>query len=594
MIDLVAQGRAPGETWRRPLTPDQCVVLGRGLDAWEVAWERYLSHRHATLTPSAGKVRVERLPEARNPIVFQGREADRFDATLGECFVIGTTVFRLERGADSSAPDARQILQSHTVTAQELKQIAFRDAPHQIDVLNRLPAVISSAGDDPELFVQFVSMLLAGIRRADAIALVALEPPIKDGAVVVLHADRRRPGEGELRPSHRLIRQSVGGGGETVLHVWAAEAEGTAPSPFTLQGNFDWAFCTPVRGEACPGWGVYVTGRFGVSEMGTVLAPWQESDLGGDLKFAELAVAILASLRQVQLLQRKQAVLSHFFSPTVLRALAEAGPEGALRPREAEVTVLFCDLRGFSRKAEASALLPVLERVSKALGVMTHNILDRKGVIADFLGDAALGFWGWPLEQPDKVEMASRAALGIRAAFEAFATKPGHPLAEFRVGIGVATGPAVAGPIGTEAQAKVTVFGPIVNLASRLEGMTKLLRVPILLDEPTARAVREHLPPTLGRCRRLARVRPYGLATPVVVSELLPPAEESVLSDEHLVAYEQALDAFLAGEWEAAYESLHRVPPQDRGKDLLTGFILQHNHTPPAGWDGVIALESKA
>jgi adenylate cyclase len=157
----------------------------------------------------------------------------------------------------------------------------------------------------------------------------------------------------------------------------------------------------------------------------------------------------------------------------------------------------------------------------------------------------------------------------------------------------VATGPAVAGPIGTEAQAKVTVFGPIVNLASRLEGMTKLLRVPILLDEATARTVRAHLPPTVGRCRRLARVRPYGLATPLIVTELLPSADESVLSDEHLVAYERALDAFLAGEWEAAYESLHQVPPQDHGKDLLTGFILQHNHTPPAGWDGVITLESK-
>jgi adenylate cyclase len=241
----------------------------------------------------------------------------------------------------------------------------------------------------------------------------------------------------------------------------------------------------------------------------------------------------------------------------VLRALGEAGPEEALRPREAEVTVLFCDLRGFSRKAEASALLPVLERVSKALGVMTHNILDRKGVIADFLGDAALGFWGWPLEQPDKAEMASRAALGIRAAFEAFTTKPGHPLAEFRVGIGVATGPAVAGPIGTEAQAKVTVFGPIVNLASRLEGMTKLLRVPILLDEATRRRSASACPGG-GRCRRLARVRPYGLATPLIVSELLPPADESLLGDEHLVAYERALDAFLAGEREAAYESLHR------------------------------------
>jgi hypothetical protein len=171
------------------------------------------------------------------------------DATFGDCFVIG------QRCSGSSAvglvaPDARPLLQSRTVTVEELKQVAFRDAPHQIDVLSRLPVVISSAGDDPELFVQFVSMLLAGIPRADAVALVALEPPGKDGAVVVLHADRRRPGEGELRPSHRLTRQAIGGGGETVLHVWAAETEGTAPSPFTLRGT-RLAFCTR-RGKRAP------------------------------------------------------------------------------------------------------------------------------------------------------------------------------------------------------------------------------------------------------------------------------------------------------------------------------------------------------
>ena len=156
------------------------------------------------------------------------------------------------------------------------------------------------------------------------------------------------------------------------------------------------------------------------------------------------------------------------------------------------MTVLFCDLRGFSQKAEAAAgdLKGLLDRVSRALGVMTSQILKHSGVTGDFQGDAAMGFWGWPFASPESPLNACRAALGIRAAFEETFGRPDHPLGSFQVGIGVAHGRAVAGKIGTSEQVKVTVFGPVVNLASRLEGMTKQLRVPIVLDETTASIVR--------------------------------------------------------------------------------------------------------
>jgi adenylate cyclase len=259
--------------------------------------------------------------------------------------------------------------------------------------------------------------------------------------------------------------------------------------------------------------------------------------------------------------------------------------------------VLFCDLRGFSRQSERQAenLKALLERVSQALSVMTQNIFEQGGVVADFQGDAALGFWGWPLAQPDKVRRAARAALDIRGTFEVSSRRAEHALADFRAGIGMATGPAVAGKIGTPEQAKVGVFGPVVNVASRLEGLTKILHAPVLLDETTARVVRERLAPDVGRCRRLLKVRLYGMDQPLVVSELLPPAAAfPLLTDEHIAAYESAFDAFLAGDWNRAYELLHHVPPQDRGKDVITGYIIQHDHTPPANWDGVIPIERKS
>ena len=606
MPDLIAQGPRPEDTWRRPLPAAGAVALGRDADAWPVPWEPFLSRRHAELTWRNGRLKVRRLPGAANPVYHAGQPDDGFDLAVGGAFVIGKTVFTLADSRPTPDPGAgRVLLEARTITHGELERLKFRDAPHRLDVLSKLPGVISSAADDADLFGRLTDMLLAGIPRADAVAVVAVEdagpvelfdfvggppePPVK-----VLHWDRRLSGEGAFEPSRRLVTEAVAGQGQTVLHVWTGP--GAEASQYTLQGRFDWAFCLPVPGDGCRGWGLYVAGRFAGDPTTTVLAPLPSNELRDDVKFTELVAEIVGSLRQVQVLREQQGVFRRFFSPGVLGVLSGADAPRVLEPREAEVTVLFCDLRGFSRKMEEGAgdLLGLLHRVSTALGLMTRNIVANRGAVADVLGDAAMGFWGWPLDDPAGPENAARAALEISAAFDTVSQDPGHSLAGFRAGIGVATGRAVAGGIGTPEQAKVTVFGPVVNLASRLDGMTKALRVPILLDEPTAEAVRSRLPRDAARVRRLAKVLPYGLETPLVATELVPPAgPESVLTDEHLADYDAALEAFLAGEWPRAYELLHKLPPQDRGKDLLTGFILQYNHTPPPGWDGVIPLTTK-
>jgi adenylate cyclase len=595
MLELIAEAEGRGEQWSREFPADKTIVLGTG--EWDVPWDKWISRRHAELTWRRERLRVKKVSGAANPIFFRGKELESFDVRPGERFVIGRTTFTLNAQRPGSSTDSKEVLQSRTISSQELRRIPFKDAPRRIDLLSRLPNIIASAPDETEMLVHLVNLLLLGVAQADAIAIVTVDVAGGETAPVqILHRDCRTSPAENFRPSHRLVREVIQQQQDTILHVWAAAETEQESAPYTLQGNFDWAFCTPVRGEACKGWGIYVTGRSSGDAASTILGPWSGNELTEDLKFVELVAAFLSSLRQAQLLQRKQAVLSHFFSPGMLPVLTEADPEKALRPRQTEVTVLFCDLRGFSRKVETAAdhLFAVLERVSRALGVMTQNILENKGVIADFQGDAAMGFWGWPLEQPDKIEQACRAALGIRTLFESFAGRSDHPLADFQAGIGIATGTAVAGQIGTADQAKVTVFGPVVNLASRLEGMTKILRVPILLDETTARFVREHMHADVARDRRMAVVKPYGLEATLTVTELLPPAAQyPLLSAADLAHYEEALQMFVQGNWTGAYELLHRIPPQDRGKDFLLGYILQHNHTPPPGWNGVIPLESK-
>src|SRR5262249_27090556 len=135
---------------------------------------------------------------------------------------------------------------------------------------------------------------------------------------------------------------------------------------------------------------------------------------------------------------------------------------------------------------------------------------------------AALGFWGWPLDTKDYAERASRTALMIARRFAQSARQPNSPLAGFHCGIGIATGLAIAGRLGTVDQYKVGVFGHIVNLAARLESLTKYFQVPILVDETTAELLGNPTNHHWVRCRRLARVRPAGMPTGLTVSELLP------------------------------------------------------------------------
>lgn len=589
MPDLIAQGALARHRWRRSLPEGRAVVLGRAAGAFAVAWDDRVSRRHAELLWTEGRLRVCKLAEARNPIYVRGREVQEAKIAPGEHFVIGQTTFTVsEQRVDVSDAAAPPTLQQ-TFSAHDLRRRPFRDARARIEVLGRLPEVIAGAASETELFVRLIGLLLTGIPAADAVALVrAAEGDPRAAPIEILHWDRRVLSGEPFEPSERLIRDALARG-ESVLHVWSDAGE----PAFTAARNVDWAFCAPVLGEATRGWGLYVAGRFG--RPGDRAAPGDAGDLRDDLKFAEVAAATLRALQELRVLQRQRASLSQFFSPVVLDALDEGDPDEALRPRETEVTVLFCDLRGFSRQSEKSAhdLLGLLDRVSKALGVTTHHILEQGGVVGDFQGDAVMGFWGWPLARADDVERACRAALAIRAELEQAARRENDPLAGFRLGIGLATGGAVAGKIGTVDQAKVTVFGPVVNLASRLEGMTKILRAPILLDRNTAERAGEHLSQQVGRCRRVAVVRPLGMDAAVEASELLPPESEHVLKNADLAEYEAALDSFQAGDWDEAFRRLHRVPAADRTKDFLTALIAQHHRAAPKNWNGVIELTSK-
>lgn len=621
MPDLIAQGPSPSDRWRRPLPKDpalqQPVILGRTAAGWAVPWDDRISRSHVRLLWNGSRLEVFRLLDARNPIFHKGLRQDEFNIGIGDHFVIGQTTFSLvdQRVRMVSQSDEMPALTEHTYAPSQLRQARYRDADRRIEVLSRVPEIISSSTSDEELCARVVNVLMQGIQQASFVAIVgdqaSGEPSVilpensvakgrsssevNEFGIRLLHWDSRNLIGHQFSPSAQLIHQAISTR-ESVLHVWSRGID--ASQPYTQSENVDWAFCTPINSEACPGWAIYAAGDFGnlVPQNARDATAAITMDLQDDLKFAELTATTLGSLRQTRLLQRRQDSLRPFFAPVVQKALATRDPDEVLAPREVNVSVLFCDLRGFSRQSEESGdkLLELLRRVSDALGVMTHHILDRNGVVGDFHGDAAMGFWGWPLEQQSSVLQAAQAALAIRAEFETAAAIEKHALTGFRAGLGIATGRAVAGRIGTVDQVKVTVFGPVVNLASRLESMTKQLRAPILMDEATANRVRTEVSPAIARTRRVARVLPVGMTTPLMVSELLPPEGPDVLlTDAHILAYEKALDGLQDGNWGEAFRILHQVPAEDRVKDFLTVFIAQHGRSAPPDWQGFIRLPEK-
>ena len=589
MPDLIAQGPEPGQAWRRTL-PAEAVTLGRNTkSAWTAEWDKQISGFHATLAWKDGKLFVVPRPGTMNKIFFRGNPMEaEFTAAIGEQFVIGRTTFSI-RESEPTPGSSRPPVEELTCSPQELRSLKFVDADERIEVLASLPGMIRYSPSELALANRVVQALLDGIPRAAVAAVLQMGSSQAEPALEVRSCSFRRPTLApDFRPSRRLTHEALYRRRQPVMQCWEA-TKGKAE--FTVSNEFDWAACIPLPDEPTAGWALYIAGSFSPG-LGM---PSLQDEQKSDLKFATLVADIYGALRQVQDLQNRQSTLASFLSRPVLAALADKDTDQVLRARETEVTVLFCDLRGSCRIAEDAEgnLSQVCDRMSEALGIMTRNIIDKDGVIGDFQGDAAMGFWGWPFATADQVEQAARAALAIRKEFAQASRVHNHPLAGFTCGIGIANGTAIAGRLGTLDQFKISVFGPVVNLAARLESLTKLFNVPIVLDERAAQRLAAGNNSHWARCRRLANVQPYGMRHSAVISELLPSAvEPGAMSERDRRDYEAALDAFLGGRWQDAQCLFERLPA-DGPSGVLREFIRKRGGRVPKDWNGVMGMESK-
>lgn len=579
MIHLIAKGPRPGEKIEWQIPEMKRMLLGRSAENdCSIPWDSTISRMHAEFELQENRFKIRCFPSVLNQI----RYGDHFHSELvlppGDVFQIGETHFQyIERAANNGV---LQILDDLDTESGILTEASLRVTDFRIETVSKAVPSLWLSKDEGNLARQASLLLKEVMKHADVVAVIQSAGSQKWG---VLHWEQPVPGFRRVSIVRSLVRDALKTG-ETAIEV----EKSRKGEPLA---NGRWAFCTPVKTEGNQQWCLYICGRFG--EDSPSQAYLSTEDLQDDLNLVELLAHMLSAIRRVRRLEDRFSGIEQFFSPAIIKVVSEENARHTLEPTETETSVLFCDLRRFSHMTEQAEknLQQFLDRLKNALGVMTQSIINQNGVIADFQGDSALGFWGWPLPLTKGSLPACKAALRIQQMFKISNSTHLNELSGFNVGIGITRGNAIAGKIGTREQAKVGVFGPVVNLASRLESMTKQIGVPILIDEPTARDVKNLLPETEGRCRHIGLFRPAGFESPFSVYELLASEGKSTISNQNIQDFEAAVSAFIDGDWDSALELLGHLPPKDRAKDFLLLQIASHNYKAPENWDGVIALK---
>ncbi len=259
--------------------------------------------------------------------------------------------------------------------------------------------------------------------------------------------------------------------------------------------------------------------------------------------------------------QEAEARFAQFFTRDLAERLAR--DPRMLEGREADVSLLFADVRGFSRVSERAGPAGTVRWIGAILDALSECVLAEGGVLVDYVGDELFAMWGAPADQPDHAARAVRAGLAMLDAVprlsEAWADRVGEPL---HVGVGVNSGTALVGNIGSRVKFKYGPLGHAVNLASRVQGLTKYLKRPLLVTAAT----RGGLGPEFT-ARRVCRARVVNVAAPVDLYEVEAAGDAGRAA--FLAESEGALDALEAGRFAEAARRAGALLGQEGGDGPL-------------------------
>ena len=356
-----------------------------------------------------------------------------------------------------------------------------------------------------------------------------------------------------------------------------------------------------------PRWGALWCAIIGVGAIAAALgASWvlfsQYNTLVTPFYFAVVIVLLyLTQSLQVYLASEKEkkevrGAFGRYLSPVLVEQLANDPDKLKLGGETRQISALFCDIRGFTSLSERLAPEELTDLLNRFLTPLTEVILNEQGTIDKYMGDCIMAFWNAPVDVADHERRACSAALKMLDALaelnetlqrEAAAT--GTSMQELRIGIGINSGSALAGNLGSEQRFDYSILGDSVNLASRLEGQSKAYGVEILLSEATRAAVQDLA------FLELDLVQVVGKSEPVRIFGLV--GEASFARGDVFIEAEtlqtRMLGHYRTRRWQEALEVIGKLEQLEL--DRFKGYLLmmrkrieEFKASPPGeDWDGV-------
>jgi adenylate cyclase len=287
-----------------------------------------------------------------------------------------------------------------------------------------------------------------------------------------------------------------------------------------------------------------------------------------------------------------RSAFARYVSPEVVEQLVRHPGQLALGGETRELTVMFADVAGFTSLSEGRAPREIVELMNECFTALTEVIQGHGGTVDKFIGDAVMAFWNAPVEQLDHAARACRATVDLLAALDrlnvGWAAR-GLPAISMRVGL--ATGPALVGNVGSTTKFNYTVMGDTVNLASRLEGAAKVYGTLSLLADSTVAAAAGAV-----ALRELDRLTVKGRSEPVGVYEVVAGAATPARAEARR-RYAVGLGAYRARRFDEAREHFAaalKADPDDGPSREMSPRCDEYIVTPPpADWRGEHVLHSK-